>query len=378
MKEKRLSPEEKAAFVKKMNDGKKAKASTKGRSPNQGVKLLYIRDYLQKYTNKEHPKNANEISEYLASKGIKADRKTIYTDILRLQTEFMEPIEYNPKKCGYYITEPDFSLHELRMIIACAQSADFLTPVERQQIINKIATLANVYDRESVVYEVENDEESEELSESIMEKVRTIEQAISQNKQIRFRNYFYFPGKTNRANNGKEYVKPSDGSEYYVVSPRKIIRYNGNFLLICFRSNSEMDKWEFGVRRMEDIKILSIDRECVDIEYESKLSSEEQEECDLFWQEIEDKYREYAVTLLFRKRHAEHVLKKFGYDTVLVPDEDSRYCRATVHASLDSDLFGWLCTTDYRFIIISPQHAIDAYREFLENILHTYDNGTLV
>ena len=378
MKEKRLSPEEKAAFVKKMNDGKKAKASTKGRSPNQGVKLLYIRDYLHKHTNKEHPKNANEISEYLASKGIRADRKTIYTDILRLQTELLEPIEYNPKKRGYYITEPDFLLHELRTIIACAQSADFLTPLEKKQIINKISTLANVYDRESLVYEVENDEESEDLSESIMQKVKTIEQAITQNKQIRFRRYRYMPDKNNRGNNGRCYVKSSDDSEYYVVSPRKIIRYNGNFLLICFRSDIEMDEWEFGVRKMEDIKILSIDRECVDIEYESELSPEEQEECDLFWQEIEDKYREYAVTLLFRKRYAEHVLEKFGYDTVLVPDEDSRYCRATVHTSLDSDLFGWLCTKDYRFMIISPQHAIDAYREYLENILHTYDNGSLV
>ena len=56
-------------------------AEGKGRSSNQGVKLLYIRDYLRKYTNKEHPKNATEISDYLATKGIKADHKTIYNDM---------------------------------------------------------------------------------------------------------------------------------------------------------------------------------------------------------------------------------------------------------------------------------------------------------
>ena len=92
-------------------------AEGQGRSSNQGVKLLYIRDYLHKYTNKEHPKSAKEICEYLASKGIKADRKTIYNDIFRLQVDFQEPIEYNPKKWGYYITKPSLSNYELRMLL---------------------------------------------------------------------------------------------------------------------------------------------------------------------------------------------------------------------------------------------------------------------
>ena len=56
-------------------------AAGKGRSSNQGVKLLYIRDYLHKHTNKEHPASAKKISEHLASKGIKADHKTIYNDM---------------------------------------------------------------------------------------------------------------------------------------------------------------------------------------------------------------------------------------------------------------------------------------------------------
>ena len=71
-------------------------AQGQGRSSKQGVKLLYIRDYLYTYTNKEHPKNANHIVEYLASKGIDATPKTIYNDILRLQIDFSVPVEYNP------------------------------------------------------------------------------------------------------------------------------------------------------------------------------------------------------------------------------------------------------------------------------------------
>ena len=76
-------------------------AQGQGRSSKQGVKLLYIRDYLYTHTNKDNPKNAKHIVGYLASKGIAAKEKTIYNDILRLQIDFGVPVEYNPKKWGY-------------------------------------------------------------------------------------------------------------------------------------------------------------------------------------------------------------------------------------------------------------------------------------
>ena len=56
-------------------------AKGQGRSSGQGVKLLVIRDYLRSHTDKNHCKNATQIKDYLASKGISATEKTIYNDI---------------------------------------------------------------------------------------------------------------------------------------------------------------------------------------------------------------------------------------------------------------------------------------------------------
>lgn len=56
-------------------------AEGQGRSSGQGVKLLYIRDYLRKHTNKEHPKSVKEIIKHLASKGISVERKTISVNL---------------------------------------------------------------------------------------------------------------------------------------------------------------------------------------------------------------------------------------------------------------------------------------------------------
>lgn len=112
-------------------------AEGQGRSSRQELKLLCIRDYLHKHTNKAHPKNAKEISAYLASKGIKADRKTIYNDILRLQMDFQEPIAYAHKK-GYYIAKPKFTGTELAVLIDCVRNASFMTKGDALRLTRKL------------------------------------------------------------------------------------------------------------------------------------------------------------------------------------------------------------------------------------------------
>jgi hypothetical protein len=72
-------------------------AIVKGTVCGSRCQALCVRDYLRRHTDKDHPKNSKQISEYLATLGIKADRKTIYNDSLRLQTDFQEPIEYSYK-----------------------------------------------------------------------------------------------------------------------------------------------------------------------------------------------------------------------------------------------------------------------------------------
>jgi hypothetical protein len=45
------------------------------------LKLLYLRDYFFKYTNRDNPKNMEAIRNYLKANGIPASRVTIYNDI---------------------------------------------------------------------------------------------------------------------------------------------------------------------------------------------------------------------------------------------------------------------------------------------------------
>ena len=55
-----LTEEEIKERLRTLNQEKAKRGPTRGgRSSGQGVKLLYIRDYLYAHATKEHPKNAN-------------------------------------------------------------------------------------------------------------------------------------------------------------------------------------------------------------------------------------------------------------------------------------------------------------------------------
>ena len=60
------------------------------KSYDQKLKLLYIQDYLLRYSHENHPVNAGELIQMLQEREIKCERKTIYSDIRSLQEYGMD------------------------------------------------------------------------------------------------------------------------------------------------------------------------------------------------------------------------------------------------------------------------------------------------
>ena len=56
------------------------------RSANQKLKLLLLRQYLERNSDEAHPVTTAQLLEYLASEGISAERKSIYSDLEALQS----------------------------------------------------------------------------------------------------------------------------------------------------------------------------------------------------------------------------------------------------------------------------------------------------
>ena len=83
------------------------------RSENQKLKLLYLRDYLCRYSDPEHPVSIADMIEHLAKYGISAERKSLYSDIRMLQDYGMDIVMVKGQKSGYYLDSRDFELPEL-------------------------------------------------------------------------------------------------------------------------------------------------------------------------------------------------------------------------------------------------------------------------
>ena len=241
-----LSREEIDERLRKLNQEKDKKGATRGgRSSGQGVKLLYIRDFLYANATKEHPQNANRIQDFLMTKDIEASTKTIYNDILRLREDFGVPVVYDAKRWGYYITEPEFKPYELRLMVDSIQSSKFITQTEARTLSQKIAKLGDIYTRPSLTdrHAVVADR-VRSANEDVVRDADRIHLAIANNRKIRFRYFHYTP---NRENN-KKYSKNGD---FYTVSPYAMLWDNGNYYLYAYTEKGVFRT--FRIDRMERI-----------------------------------------------------------------------------------------------------------------------------
>lgn len=84
----------------------------KGRATNQAVKLMIIRDYLYSHTNETHWVTSKDIIAHLASHGIRADRKTIFTDMDRLEFDYGMDIVRGGRKGYRRVGSPKFEAPE--------------------------------------------------------------------------------------------------------------------------------------------------------------------------------------------------------------------------------------------------------------------------
>ena len=358
-----LSREEINERVRKQNEEKKAKGPTRGgRSSGQGVKLLYIRDYLYHYATKEHPKNANAICDYLMTKGIDASPKTIYNDILRLQIDFGVPVEYNASKWGYYITKPEFEPHELRLMVDSIQASKFITQREATTISQKITRLADVYTKDSLTRHAYVAGRVRSKNEDVVREAGRIHQAIAENRKIGFRYFHYTPDRTKP----KQYSKSGN---LYIVSPYALLWDNGNYYLYAYIT--EKDEFRtFRVDRMEAITKPLPDKR--DGEKAFKAETLTSQEYKVFQQYHGEKVK---VRIRFINRLADAVIDQFGKETVMVPiDKDHFY--ALLPVELSPPFCAWVATFGRGAKILAPEAAITEMRKFIEKVSDMYkDDG---
>jgi len=325
------------------------------KSFNQKLKLIYIAQMLQEETDEEHSLSMAQIINGLENLGIRAERKSVYSDIETLRNAGYDIVMRKGSEGGYALVSRAFELAELKLLVDAVQASRFITHRKSLELIKKVGSLASRHQANQLSRQVYVTNRIKTMNESIYYNVDKIHTAISGDKMITF-NYFEW-------NTEKKKVL-RHGGRIYRVSPWALIWDDENYYLVAFDSQAQ-DVRHYRVDKMLKINIIEQKREGDRI-----LGSLD---TGLYSKKIFGMYggTEELVTLRCDDSLAGVVIDRFGEGVVITPSQEGHF-EITVKAAVSPILFGWLSNFGAQIKIISPPSVVQGMKEHIASISQLY------
>ena len=323
------------------------------KSDNQKLKILYILDYLQKNSHREHPVRAAELIAMLESEhDISCDRKTIYSDIAALQEYGVDIVSLPGKNGGYYIASRNFELPELKLLIDAVQSSRFLTEKKSRELIGKLCSQCSVHDARLMRRDVLVSGRVKSMNETIYYNVDAIQEAIAQNRQITFRYFDWDLG-------GKRKYRERD----YQASPYGLCQDNENCYLLAHSPRHGVTSYR--VDRMTDIRLTEENRiPCPELTGKALA-----EHANRLFQMYSGE--ETTVKLRFHRSLINVVVDRFGRDILLIPDDETHFV-FTVNVAVSPMFLSWVIGFGSKAQILYPQSVIDQCTQLCREAMEQY------
>ena len=314
------------------------------KSDNQKLKIFYILNYLQKNSHENKPVRASELIDMLDRQhNIRCDRKTVYSDISALIDYGIDIITRPGKNGGYYIASRNFELPELKLLIDAVQSSRYLTEKKSRELIEKLCAQCNEHDANLMKRNVVVSGRVKSMNETIYYSVDTIQEAISQNRQICFR-YFDW------GMDGQRKYREKD----YQASPYGLCQDNENCYLLGHSDRHGITSYR--VDRMSDIQILSDHRTpCPELTGKALIEHAN----SLFQMFAGDAVK---VKMRFHQELINVVIDRFGKDTMLIPDGEEHFT-FTVPVTVSPMFLSWVIGFGKKARIVYPQSVVDRCRQ---------------
>lgn len=326
------------------------------KSPNQKQKLLLLREYLERNTDEDHPASTAQVIEYLASRGVAAERKSIYDDMDTLSAFGLDVQRVRRGNAsGWFIGQRDFQLPELRLLVDSIQSSRFITRKKSLELIGKIENLASAHQAKGLRRQVWVKNRIKSMNESIYYLVDDLHAAIDADEKIRF-HYFQFDPRRQR--------QLRHGGAWYQVSPYALLWDSENYYLVAYDPAAGIVK-HYRVDKMIDLERCGGPRDGKELFRNVDLSAYANAHFGMFSGEIT------PVRLQFKNELAGAVIDRFGTDVLLIPGEDGTFT-VTVPAAVTMPFFGWLCSFGGDVRVLGPASAVEGMRAHAESIAAVY------
>lgn len=322
------------------------------KSTNQKSKLLYILEYMKNNTDENHPASTQDIIEYLAQNDIKAERKSIYSDMDTLEDFGFDIIKLSGSRGGYFLGEREFELAEVKLLVDLVQSSKFITTKKSRELIHKLEGQVSKYDAGKLHRQVVVADRNKASNENIYYSVDVIYEAIANNVKIK---YHYFEW------DEKKQQRIRKNGDYYKVSPWLLTWEDENYYLMAYDDEAGILK-HYRVDKMLDIELTDMPRLGQEAFEKVDVASFSKKTFGMFAGE------ERTVRLVASKSLTGVLVDRFGQEvSIREYDEDRILIRADVAVS--PHFFGWLAGFSGKITIEGPEDIRAGYREYIKEIL---------
>ena len=315
----------------------------------QKLKLLYLRDYLRQNTDEAHPASMNDMITHLAAKGIRAERKSIYDDLLALQDYGLEVFYKRTKPSGYYVTARDFELSEIKFLVDAVLSSRFLTPEQSSALIRKLAGLSSTHEAALLRRQIVLAGRIKSSAQENLKNIDILHEAIEKNRQITFR---YFDWGVDRQKHFRDGI--------YTASPYALLWDDENYYLVAHGQKHGLTHYR--VDKMENIELTAQARIVTEETRNFSPSTYSREVFGMFRGE------HLRIKLRFENSLSGVVIDRFGKDLMLIPDGSDHFT-FLVQVAMSPNFLGWLAGFGGRANIVYPPKAVEQYRDFCASVL---------
>ena len=325
------------------------------RSSGQKLKLLLLRDYLLQNTDENHGVTVRQMIEHLDRCGVKAERKSLYSDLDALGEGGygMDILSDNGR---YSLASRDFELQEVKLLVDMVQSSNFITKRKTQALIKKLETLVSVHDAKLLERNVYVRNRVKAMNESVYINVDRISEAINEDARLRFQ-YFQY-------NRRKQEVL-RHGGRVHEVSPFALIWVDQNYYLLAYDPAYGAMR-HYRVDRMTQLSARPGPREGKALFEKTDMSTYTAKVFNMFTGE------EKRVTLRFAERLADPVIDRFGEDVILIPEGDAHFT-VTVDVVVSPTFYAWLSSFGRDAEILAPAEVRAGMAAGLRELLSLYE-----
>lgn len=329
------------------------------------LKLLYIKDYLERYSDEDHPVSARSLQTMLSNHGIECERKSIYSDIQTLEDYGMEIFRVRTPENGYYLGSREFEEPQLRLLIDAVQAANFITEKKTKELIKKIACLCSESTGKYLTKQVYIENRVKCTNEEIYYSIDVLNRAIQQGKKVSFTYCKRIVAENSRTAKIQE--------KNYIVSPYALIWSSDHYYLVG--NNQKYDNlMHVRIDRMK--KVLMLDepsRPYSEVsEYRGYFNSADYAErlFNMFSGELRE------LNFLCDNSILEEILDRVGKTASITKNDDGHF-NMRMKMVVSEGLISWIMQFGNKLEVIEPADIRAQVKERATEILKLYENESI-